>query len=390
MDKMFGKNSNTITKLSEEDLKKLNESLTEILCNEWDFPISSETLKDIFEVCLDKYFYSSFRINYKTNDKNKVKDSVIKIKPNDVFAITLDFFKSIDIDFYNQTAKKILQLNKTDILKIYNLNTVKDFNEIDEHGLKKYYDSFCIVPNQTRISTYIPIQTSKQEENVDISKLYFSLDNLFGFVHEISHNFNNAFSLTFDNSKIPTPTSVQSRNNVLLCETTAITFERLLADYLLKNSNFSSDSIKNYMAWRMHDSILKLYYGYIKMVILNEKNKDLENNYISNDFLRETSLIFKDSGTALDSIINDPLFFKHEITYGIAAIIYPSLVKKYNTNGSIAIKQYLDSIQNGSILDALTSANIDLDNLDDVAQNMCDEIKWINSDRFKEESPFLR
>ena len=89
------------------------------------------------------------------------------IKKEDILKISLDFFKSIDTEFYNKAINIILQQSKNIKMKIYNVHEIEKFGEEDEVGLLKYTRNANVETVGGYANVHIPtkLELDKEEKN---------------------------------------------------------------------------------------------------------------------------------------------------------------------------------------------------------------------------------
>lgn len=174
-----------------------------------------------------------------------------------LFETVLNFFKSIDKEFYDKAARI---LNNT---YPYTKTYIYDFHTDDP----KEFSHYCIRYTNNKAEVFLPLGYKLSKENLNeirnkYGEDFYTIDDLYSVVHEISHlfdikpeNFSDEPSLTRD----------------ILTEITPGIFENFLNEYLLSNKIFSNrvitnkkNSINNKLVTHANLTRLKLKFAKIK------------------------------------------------------------------------------------------------------------------------------
>jgi len=195
--------------------------------------ISEEIEKDKY--MKNSHFYSFIKnamdvicqkMSYQTENTNR---QITVIQEDKMFEVILDFFKSINIEFYNK-ALEILK-NKYPNTKTY----IYDFHRDDPNHLTHY----CIHYEKGKAEIFLPLRyrlSENQSKEIDLKygENFYTIDDLYSITHEISHLFD---------IKPENYTNDPSETRDVLTEITPGIFELLLSDYLLKNKIFEEKVI---------------------------------------------------------------------------------------------------------------------------------------------------
>ena len=114
--------------------------------------------------------------------------TVVPIKKSEMLTVTLDFFKSIDIEFYRKAIDTILQQNSNIKMNIYNFHNIKSYERRDNNHLLEYTPYGTVQSRNGLAKVNIPTRTelSSKEEKI-FDKDTCTLEDLYTVVHEISH-----------------------------------------------------------------------------------------------------------------------------------------------------------------------------------------------------------
>lgn len=116
--------------------------------------------------------------------------TITPLKKEEILKITLDFFKFIDIEFYNKARDVILQKNKNIKMNVYDINNIKDFSQRDENGLLQYTPEGNVESYNGNTKVNIPTRRAFNYKGEDIEdNNACTLNDLYTIVHEISHLF---------------------------------------------------------------------------------------------------------------------------------------------------------------------------------------------------------
>lgn len=284
--------------------------------------------------------------------------TIVPVKKRDILTITLDFFKSIDIDFYKKAIDTILHKDKNIDMNIYNFHDVKNFNERNNNNFVEYTDDGSVQHENGLAQVNIPTKRSlySKEEKV-LDKDTCVLEDLYAVVHEISH----LFDLNLEAQRsIKNATMTKYYTRQFTAEATTIAFEGLLSEYLLKNNLFSKEGIQQIQKKRVNDTIRDTIGAYTKLLLSKEKSKY---GTITLDFIEEFMKNNNLSPQTINKIIYDVIYTKREVLlqnkYAMGGLIAPTIIKTYKEKGVGALKQYLEHTKNGDLKNALKTIGIE-------------------------------
>ena len=358
-------------------LQKLNESLDEILEQKQNFYISS-----FLEKGLGRMVKNTRRIQGK-------KISVITpMKKEEMIKITLDFFKSIDSEFYKKAINTILQQSENIKMNIYNVHRVKDFEKIDEMGLVLYKSGGAVQNKNGFARVNVPTRTElySNEEKI-LDKDECSLEDLYILVHEISH----LFDLNLERDKPDKEELSGGREKVgwsgtreLLVEATSIAFEGMLSDYLLNNTSISKAAIQEAINFTTNSYLRDARLVCAKLLLAREKhnNGEIDLEVIEN-FMRDNNFSKKYMREIVKDIVEDTDEMYNEKRYAIGQLIAPTIIKKYKEEGSITLKKYLQEVKNGNFKGALNAIGIEL-NEQGINKLVCNTKEYVSKSDIKE------
>jgi len=159
--------------------------------------ISEEIEKDKY--MKNSHFYSFIKnamdvicqkMSYQTENTNR---QITVIQEDKMFEVILDFFKSINIEFYNK-ALEILK-NKYPNTRTY----IYDFHRDDPNHLTHY----CIHYEKGKAEIFLPLRyrlSENQSKEIDLKygENFYTIDDLYSITHEISH----LFDIKPENTKV--------------------------------------------------------------------------------------------------------------------------------------------------------------------------------------------
>lgn len=258
--------------MKEGFLKKLNIAIDKVIKEKESLDINYDLLEKALEVMIKNSRFID----------NGLISTVVPIKKSEMLTVTLDFFKSIDIDFYKKAIDTILQQNNSIKMNIYNFHDIKNYEKRDNNHLLEYTPDGSVQSRNGLAKVNIPTKTelnSKEEKTFD--KETCTLEDLYTVVHEISH----LFDLNLENqTNITGKTRRKENTRELTGEATAIAFEGLLTEYLLKNNLYSREGIQQIARQRINSSIQDARLVYAKLLLSKEKSK---NGEITLQFIEE-------------------------------------------------------------------------------------------------------
>lgn len=225
---------------------------------------------------------------------------VIPIKKEKVLKIVLDFFKSIDSEFYNKAINTILQQTENIKMRIYNVHEIEDFSEEDEVGLLKYTQNANVEGIDGYASVHIPTKKElDSEEEKILDKDECGLEDLYAVVHEISHLFDLDLEKGIPDEEELAGGKEKRKLRItreLVGEATAIAFEGLFSEYLLGNTKISKDAIQKMDVLRINSYLEYARLAYAKLLLAREKE---ENGEITLGFVEK---LMRDNGFSIQYI----------------------------------------------------------------------------------------
>lgn len=114
--------------MKEGFLKKLNIAIDKVIMEKKRLNINYDLLEKVLEAMIkNSRFIDSKPISI-----------VVPIKKSEMLTVTLDFFKSIDLDFYRKAIDVIFQQYNNIKMNIYNFHDIKNFERRDNNHLLEY------------------------------------------------------------------------------------------------------------------------------------------------------------------------------------------------------------------------------------------------------------
>ena len=178
------------------------------------------------------------RISFQGENPNK---QISALQEDRMFEIILDFFRSIDEEFYEK-ALKIIK-NEYPNTKTY----IYDFHKDDPQQLFTYSVHY----EEGKAKVFLPLRCDMSKEELEeieskYGEDFYTIDDLYSITHEISHLFD---------IKPENYSKERSETREVLAEVTPGIFEHFLTDYLLRKGIFEES-------------------------IIREKNKSINNNLL--------------------------------------------------------------------------------------------------------------
>ena len=325
-------------------LKKLNIAIDEVINEKEDLDIDYDLLEKALELMIK---------NNRPIGRRPIS-VVVPIKKSDMLTVTLDFFRSIDIDFYKKAIDTILQQNNNIKMNLYNFHDIRDFNKRDNNNLLEYTPDGRVHSRNGCANVNIPTNSELNSREEEIfEKDTCTLEDLYTIVHEITH----LFDLDLEAEKI------ERRKNMreLTGEATTIGFEGLLTEYLLKNNLYSSIGIQQIVNKRYNSSMQNARLVYAKLLLAKEKSKKGE---ITLEFIeklmRDNNLSTQYVRKMAYNIISATPDMLLQNRYAIGGFIAPTIVKAYKENGVQVLKKYLEYAKNNDIEQALKAIGVEM------------------------------
>lgn len=313
------------------------------------------------------------------NVNNGTISAVTTIDRSQLLSIALDFFKSIDPEFYKKSIEIILQQNNDVKMNMYNVNEAKESkiraeNDYTPYGRVKSHKGQAIVNIPTRAEL-------KGEEQKIINKKDCTLEDLYTVVHEIAHLFDLNMGIGKPTKKEIAGEKETYEDNIareLTGEATAIAFEGLLSEYLLKNTSYSKATIQQITNNRTNDCLQKARIVYSRLLLAREKEERGEITLdLIEKLMRDYNLSIQDVRYMASSIISSPKDMLMQNRYAIGGLLAPTIIKTYKTKGSKAIKAYLEEAKKCDLESALKQIGIQLNDecINEVTKNFQKHIK---------------
>lgn len=308
--------------IDEETLKKLSKKIDEVIEEKDNVPINYDLLERSLGTMLKN---TRFR-------RTMPFPAVVHIKKDEMLGITLDFFRSIDERLYEEAVNAIIKKHNNIKVNIYNVHEVEDFRKMNEFGMREYTRGGEVQARKGKATVRVPTKVKLSEKEAELlDKDTCTLEDLYTLVHEMSH----LFDLRLGQSKEEIVNGEGDKRSVtreLLGESTAIAFEGMLTEYLLKNTKYPKDKIRDIMKIRINSSFIDARNSYAKLVLAREKakNGEITKEYIE-DFVRKNNFSPGFAKSMIDEIIYAPMGMQWRKRYALAKLISPTIVRKTRT-----------------------------------------------------------
>lgn len=362
--------------LDKETLQKLNKRVDKIAENFNEYHIDCEALHRVLGALIHEQ-----KLQRPTN-----VPKLIPIKKEELLAVTLDFFKSVDEEFYRKAIDAILNQNERLKMRIYNAHTTPKSKEEDEHEIRVYSESPCISLNKGYASIFIPLQyrTPKKYARKLLKDDEGTLDDLYTIVHEIAHTFDN------DEDIIGPPTREEilegkeherpyRATRELLAEVSSTGFEFLLTNYLLGKGLYSKSAIIEHEIDSIHSSVDKARVLFAELSLLDIKKKKGE---ITNDDIEELKKEQKMPVAYIrrmaNRIINADKSPVYRNRYAVGGLLAQTLRTCYEENGVEPVKAYLKAARECDFDKALSALGVT--QKDEDLKKMVDTVKLRKKD----------
>lgn len=292
---------------------------------------------------------------------------VVQIKKEEMLAVMLDFFKSIDDEFYEKAIKIMLGQYDTIKTRIYNVHQVGDFHELDEDGILKYETEPMVYHHKEKSIVYIPQQNDfSTKESKVLDKDAAVLEDLYSIVHEISHLFD--LNMEFSKEQLIEGKDLKRKKSVtreLFCEATTIAFEGLLTNYLLSKKLYSEEAIKDIVNKRTQGTYRSVRTAYQKFILAREKEKsgEITIKYLE-EVMKEQNLSVQDIRRAARNVIDTNTSALITNRYAIGGLVAPTIIKVYEDNkedGAQVLKAYLRAVHDDDFQEVLKVLGISKD-----------------------------
>lgn len=305
--------------IDEPTLKNLNSKIDEVIAEKNSMPIDYNLLETVLGVMLK---HSRYR-------ETTSFPTVVQIKKDEMLGLTLDFFKSIDERLYQEAVNTIIKKHNNIKVNIYNIHDIKDFTKENEFGMLDYDRGGSVQSSRGKATVRVPtkVELSAEESNL-IDKDSCTLEDLYTLVHEISHLFDLNMSQNSEDI-IKGKGKKRSVTRELLGESTAIAFEGMLTEYLLKNTNYPKQKIRDIMKIRTNSSFFDARNSYAKLILAKEKSKNgtITKEYIE-DFVRKNNFSPGFAKNMIQEIIRKPMGIQFIKRYALAKLISPTIIRK--------------------------------------------------------------
>ncbi len=341
--------------MKEKFLEELNIAIDSIIEEKQFMPMHYNFIEKALEAMI-----KSSNVNIRTEEV-----VITPVDKGQVLKIALDFFKSVDSEFYKEAVEIILQQNKNIKMNIYNIHSIEDFEVEDENGLCEYLPYGCAQSLNGYALVNIPIREELNNEGEkSIHKDCCTLGDLYTFVHEISH----CFDLNLDRERLTgkelTEKDIIYEDNLtreFTAEGTTIAFEMMLSEYLVKNNLYSSTVIEQIKNNRMISCLQHAKIVHTKLLLAREKQKKEEVSLeFIEKYMKDNNLSIQDVRNMAMYIIDSPQDMYIQNRYAMGGLIAPTIVKTYKRKGPDALKKYFDEIKSCNLKSALDKIGVKL------------------------------
>ena len=352
--------------LSDEELAKLNNKIKEIIQEKNNSNMDFNFYEEIF----------GFFVRKVKKFKEKNFYIVSELKKSEMIKIALDFFQSLGSKYYENVKKVILNTNENVEINFVNVNkTNTDKRRANVHT------------EMGKSSVYIPYQDDiPKEMNLDDDICTFQ--DLYALVHENGHllDKNDDLSLPIvDYFTKPKLRYKENKTRNLFTETTAILFETLLTEYLLKETSYSKEVVIDTYNSRQNLLFRSMSRTYSILLLAKEIEKNGELTQIDvQNYIKEINV----NERFFDYIAHEIINLKNEdtievtIEYLIGTIVTPTIVHKYHEDGIEAIDKYIKLLKENNLEGVVDYLGISFENdesYEQVLNNIFEERNLINN-----------
>lgn len=281
----------------------------------------------------------------------------------------LNFVKEIDDKLYIESLKLFIGLKK-ESMQIYNLYDEEVKKKIKNRELKR--DS-CNNRKGTFVvlNEYLDEKTAKELLKV-VKEDKCSVFEMIKLMHELSHTFDKDVSKRLPNrEQILDHKFIDNFPSVVeeyLCETTAVFFETIFGDYLVRKQpelkSIVDEKIKTRILTNLNCvSNTRLKSGLVK---ISDENGNVPEDFLDKDVGRP-----KKAETER-KLLSDPHLYRAR-RYAISLFLVPTIVKVYRENpkkGNERIKEYLKCCKNNDFEGVLASFGINIRDKDNYKQSL--------------------
>ena len=340
--------------MEKEMLDKLNNIAGRIILEEEKYPLDFELQLNMFK---------------KMITTNTIKDSnngiELLLSREEVLKRVLEFYRTVDIEYYSVALDFLLQLKRNKSLEIFfcRKDSLSRLEQISVE--RKGYYTYDYIFDETEI--FVPTRLNEKREEMGIyNKNTDIINDSIVIVHEIAHvldqnKIEGLFSILADINEKPESIAkkyeeigkmVRANNKArdVFVETTAITFEKLYMQYLMENTNYPKSNISSIAVRRFNNSLYDADECYDNLRIAKIKK---ENGEIRND---DIILLMEEYGESkekierrIERIVREKGQINEAKKYAIAGLFAPTLVFQYQTNGANVLKQYIATVKNNSV-----------------------------------------
>lgn len=346
--------------LDEETLKDLNKTADLIIEDMGKHSLDYDSLEKVFLRIID----AQKIVRYSRVDK------LVPMKRETMLAVALDFFQSIDNEFYRKAIDTILNQNEKIKMRLYNFHLTKKTDERDEFGVQIYSDGASVQTENGHSTVFVPLQKKLKKDHAEklLNKEDGSLDDLYAVVHEIAH----LFDLEEDvNSSITAEDIVKGEPHKrpktvtgdLLKEGTSIAFEFLLSNYLLSKGGYPQSVIVDHDIHNIHNAVDKARILSVEFELARIKKSKGKITNVDIDEMRKKQNISVRYARKLAKVINNnrsgPIFRNR---YVMGALIASTIVNMYEEDketGTKRIKEYIKASKSGDFQGALDILGIE-------------------------------
>ena len=360
--------------------KELNNVIDDLLLEEELFEDLGKERKedrlDIkrFELLMRKLYKLGEKREPKTFLKNNLGSNsvIISLTKANMIKDVMDFLKSINQRLYIEALRLFTGVSRNQEVSIYNFNDVKDFGVRDEYGLHLFEKTSMRMSENGKSKIYVVLFEELGESFVErINSLLNSGDmcsfkDMFKLIHELAHGFDKKVpekSIFFDKNLDGKMDNKELPENAeaFLSETTAIFFECLLGDYLIKKNAANRVIVNLIISNRINSNRECVFYAGIKSALMVKKMED--GLVDENDFLQILASYDEDDGDFIKEMLKDEPFLYTDRKYAMAELLVPTMIKRYRENeekGKERLVDYLESVKRNDFTGALAAFDISL------------------------------
>ena len=276
----------------------------------------------------------------------------------------LDCLKDVDNDLYLRALAIFIGTQK-DTINIYNVHDSEISERIKRGELPECsVNSFADWRTETYVALMEDLDEDEYEELIEImGKTGCSFKEMFKIMHEISHNFDTDRKKETVNSDDILAREKKDKypeiTRLYLSETTAILFEHILGEYIMRTNPKMIPLVERVFRDRIDSSKNMINETGVKVGILRRYE---ECGFVEEEYIKDMLKFFGLTQKSIDSFKEIPSM-EESRKYALAAFLVPTMFKEYRSNiseGKAKLLNYLRCCRDNDFDGSLASFGIDI------------------------------